>query len=86
MLCSMYIYIYVCVCVLYVCILEFRAYNESLLEFYVCILYLLYILSLETFLITLAAYWSPFVTDMFKQVINLFFVCLFVYVGTLCVD
>ena len=35
---------------LYVCILEFRASNESLLEFYACILYLSYILSLKTFL------------------------------------
>ena len=40
----------VCVCVLYVCILEFCAYNESLLEFYACILYLSYILPLETLL------------------------------------
>ena len=61
-------------CVLYVCILEFRASNESLLEFYACILYLSYILSLKHFFITLAAYWSPFVTDIFKRFIYLFFV------------
>ena len=35
---------------LYVCILEFCAYIESMLEFCACILYLLYTLSLETFL------------------------------------
>ena len=67
----MYIY------VPYVCILEFHAYIESMLEFRACILHLLYILSLETFLYCFAAYWSPFVTNMFKRFKNLFFVCLF---------
>ena len=33
----------VCMCVLYVCILKFHAYNESLLEFYACILYIVFI-------------------------------------------
>ena len=42
--------IYICVRVLYVCILEFHAYIESMLEFCACTLYLLYILSLKTFL------------------------------------
>ena len=47
-----YAYIYVChaaciyICVLYVCMLEFHAYIESMLEFHACILYLSYILSL----------------------------------------
>ena len=53
-------------CVLYVCILEFLASNESLLEFYACIFYLSYILPLKHFFIALAAYWLRFVTDVFK--------------------
>ena len=35
--------LHVYMCVLYVCILEFHAYIESMLEFHACILYLLYI-------------------------------------------
>ena len=35
-----------CVYVLYVCILEFRAYNESLLEFCACILYIVFIVDI----------------------------------------
>ena len=59
--------LHVYVCVLYVCILEFHAYIELMLEFRAYILYLLYILSLETFLYHFAAYWSPFVT-IYKSV------------------
>ena len=35
------------------------------------------------FFIALAAYWSPFVTDMFKRFINLFFVVVVVVVDFL---
>ena len=36
------------------------------------------------FFITLAAYWSPFVTNMFKRFINLFFVVVVVVVPLFC--
>ena len=47
--------------------------NQSLNFILVYCIYHIYCLWKHYF-IALAAYWSPFVTDMFKQFINLFFV------------
>ena len=60
---------------LYVCMLEFHIYIESMLEFCACILYLSCIIFGKHFFIALAVYWPPFVTNMFKQFINLFYCC-----------
>ena len=60
-------------CVPYVCILQFRAYIESMLEFPAYCIYHIYYFW-KHFFIALAAYWSPFVTNMLKRFINLFFV------------
>ena len=77
MLCSMYIY----VCYMYVYLNFVLIINHSLNFMLVYCIYRIYYLW-KHFFITLAAYWSSFVTDMFKQFINLFFVCitLFLYV------
>ena len=71
--------LHVCICVQYVCMLEFHAYIESLLEFRACILLLSYIYYLwKHFFIALQAYWSPLVTNMFRRFINLLFVVVVV--------
>ena len=57
-----------CVCLNFVLIL-----NQCLNFMPVYCIYCIYYLP-KHFFITLAAYWSSFVTNMFKQFINLFFV------------
>ena len=71
----MYVMLHVYICVLNVCMLEFHTYIESMLEFRACILYLSCITFGKHFFIALAVYWPPFVTNTFKQFINLFCCC-----------